>query len=185
MYFYWRVITLIGFIANVFELFEGLYLSGMVWYFGGYSAQLFSCIPYTYINKTLTFYRFMLDLVVILDRIATFKPKLKRLLKLPPAINSLILLALVSTLNMYEPVWGQVFSNGSLSDFYIGLPTSFSLSSACQTINNILFFIKHVVVIAAEIGLNLGVSIPKIYAPSNAAKFHSDDKSQSGVEFKS
>ncbi len=65
-----------------------------------YASQFYTAHIFTYSNSTILFYRLLMDLVIILDRIALFEPRVKRItFRFKPWVTSLLALVIVCLIN--------------------------------------------------------------------------------------
>lgn len=169
IYFYWRVEILTGLVANTLGIFGSFYMSRRFLPFANeYGWAFYQLYIYSFLNVVTYFYRSLIDIVVVLDRIAVFVPRVKSVIfKLTPMTNSLILLAFATLMSIPQFFYYRMFyykfyliDRTSLS--VLDMVEIFQISSspyASQTagriLNSILVFIRNILPLVLETSLNL------------------------------
>jgi hypothetical protein len=162
IYFYWRVILLAGVCGNIFHLVYGVIVGQTGLDYGHYIVQVYVAQIFPYCNLTILFFRLVMDLVVVLDRIALFAPRLKEIVfRFSPMVNSLGVLVFVAYVNgpmadFYEVYrWNLLTPDGQSSAFYNTSASSFSKTLFGQILFNFIFVVRHLVTLFLEIALNI------------------------------
>ena len=161
LYIYLKVILATSLINNILQLFFGLSGCRRDLDFGNrYSAVWYVSMIYTPVMNTLLFYKFLMDCLIVLDRISTFKPNVKRFIIFSPVKNSIILLVCVFILNslhflLFSVGKFKIFKNDQIENFYLVTTSDFAKTFHGRIVSIVLFFIRHALTSALELTLNM------------------------------
>lgn len=134
-YFYFKVLTFTSLLANLSQIGFGLNLSrGLLVDIGNsIYMQLFMAYFYSMAHSTLTCYKFIMDAVILVDRIGSINSKVAKLglLKAGPVINSIA--ALLATILLilpqyfvFAPYKYFIYDGSELRDFYVTDTSSYA-----------------------------------------------------------
>jgi hypothetical protein len=166
IYFYWNPCVVDGWIGNVLELAYGLILGTAGLNYGYFSICLYLAHIFPYLNGTSLFYKLIVDLVLVLDRIALFKKPVKEFFfRFSPMTNSLIIAACVIVFNSSMSYFSEVYNYqlvdkaGELIPFCLPASSNFLKSLAGKILYNTLFAIRNVATLSiAQCGLSNDIS---------------------------
>jgi hypothetical protein len=180
-YFYIRVTVLCSIFINISHILLGLSVGFANLDFNQsiLPKQWFNSKTYSSIHNTLTFYRFIMDFLVILERIAKIKPKFEVVFTPSPLLNSFLLLIIASLVNVpYYFIFETkryylMLKNSHLVTFYIEDTTEFAKSTLGKVLNMLSFFVKHVLTTILELVLNVAsIIIFKNYNKQRQEQFN-------------
>ena len=169
IYSYLRVIFLTGIVSNFFEIFYGVFVSRcLIQQLGNsYFASFYLAHIHTSLNSTCNLYRNVIDIIVVLDRITMFRPKVKRFLtRFSPTRNSAVLLVCTCTVNIPSRVFlftinclkiVQINQQQDLNlfNFYIAQNSNFSESLEGQVLKTTFVGFRNLLPLILEISLNI------------------------------
>jgi hypothetical protein len=162
LYFYLRVAVLDSLLACLLAIGFSLCMSRQFVNFANTSGAM-KYIAYISqpIANTLIYFKFVMDAILALDRIATFKPQVKRFFKFSPyTITTLAFMISVLLVSpqyyVYTPNHYTVFSNKTgFSVVHFAETTNFTKSLIGKIIQNGVAILRNVAICALDIALNI------------------------------
>jgi hypothetical protein len=167
LYDYIRIYTITSILLNVLEL---VFVFSQCFRLlerisNTYVMQLYATFIYSPIHSTLTFFKFIIDILIIVERLITLNPKkkLSKLRKIHPYKICLLVLLIIAPINSpyflaYIPREILIFdlsNNTLIVRFHFIDRTIFANSLHGQIILHTLFAIRHVLTLSIEISLNI------------------------------
>jgi hypothetical protein len=159
LYKYLKVYTTTGMIINFFYIFEFLSISlHYIPFARTYVGQVYYNFILIPIASTGYFYGSVLDIIITLDRIANFSPRVKSLMTLSAYKTSAIAFIATVAVNfafffVYTPTPLVNPKTGEQVGWYCGL-TAFATSQPGTILTFIVYALRDVVLLALEIALN-------------------------------
>jgi hypothetical protein len=161
LYTYIRIYVFSSVILNFLQTFYSITMTRLLPSVQNtYLGQAYACFVYTPIHNLLTFYKFGIDLAIIIDRISTLSPRVKKIYKLN-AIQILILIFVIVLVVDFPYFFtfvpnrvNFIYKNQSIEYYYTDT-SSFARSKIGKIVLYIVYFFRHVVTLISEIILDI------------------------------
>lgn len=165
LFFYWKVESMVAIVATV--NYQALWICNaynrLIFELNSYVPMFFTAHINPYVTNTTGMIRAYLDIIILLDRIAIFRPRIKQILfRLPPWANCLIITALsmlvsVSAIfnNMVYSRYLSIFGAPIVVLYGSGQNRSFNQSTLGIVAGYIRTILRSVLPLSLELPLNL------------------------------
>jgi hypothetical protein len=162
LYSYWRYAMFLSTLQSALQFFFSLYFGQRIWpSLGSYGWTLYISTIYSYMINTAYLFRTLIDIAIILDRIALFEPRAKFLFKYSPVMNTtamffISLVLSIPQIFLYKirefPVY--LINEQRLTHFYAVSPSDFLNSTIGLIVYYVMLFARNVLTVVVEIVLN-------------------------------
>jgi hypothetical protein len=163
IYFYLKVLTFTSMLANFLQILFAIGMSRRLHTFGdSIHWQYFFAYVYSPLHNTLTFYKFIMDAVIIVDRISTINPKVKACMKQRPCFKSIVGFLIATVLAspqflLYSPYEFNIFDEetGETARFYTTDVSLFARDPHGSLLISLVTVFRSLVLCAIDLALNI------------------------------